>query len=191
MEPSPFTRIGPGVGGAIKPDLIDIGGTLVFDSAVARLRDGRDLPSAGVVTLYHQFLDRLFTSGSGTSYAAPLVAFKAAQILARFPNASANLIRALLINAAHVPGEAYAKLRPLGKATVENLKATANPTQRRPPTLTTIELFSMPRTASLLITSPSIRFRSRSCFRMVASERSASPSPSTRRYAIPAQTMLG
>ena len=38
-----------------------------------------------------------FTAGSGTSYAAPRVAFSAAQILSRFPDASANLIRALLV----------------------------------------------------------------------------------------------
>ncbi|WP_126400169.1 S8 family serine peptidase [Blastochloris tepida] len=114
FEPSPFTRIGPGVGGAVKPDLVDIGGTMVFDSMVARLRVGDDLPTAGVLTLYHRFVDRLFTAGSGTSYAAPLVANKAAQILTRFPQASANLVRALLVGAARVPDAAQLKLQPLG-----------------------------------------------------------------------------
>ncbi|WP_330447974.1 hypothetical protein FLP41_03440 (plasmid) [Paracoccus marcusii] len=36
------------------------------------------------------------TSGKGTSYAAPMLANKAAELLRLFPTASANLIRALL-----------------------------------------------------------------------------------------------
>lgn len=113
LEPAPFTRIGPGINGSVKPDLVDIGGTLVYDPVVARLRKGEDLPSAGLVTLHHLFLDRLFTSGSGTSYSAPLVAHKASQLLALLPKASANLLRALLIGAARIPEEAEAKLAPL------------------------------------------------------------------------------
>lgn len=102
-EPSPFSRVGPGIGGATKPDLVDVGGTVIFDPTVGRLRGGEDLPSAGVLSLHHLFLDRLFAAASGTSYAAPRVAFSAAQILSRFPAASANLIRALLIGSAEIP----------------------------------------------------------------------------------------
>src|SRR5690606_33461377 len=86
----------------------------VFDPVTARLRRGEDLATAGVLTLHHRAFDRLFTAGSGTSYAAPLVANKAAHILTRFPAASANLVRALLAAAAHVPDEAALKLQPLG-----------------------------------------------------------------------------
>jgi hypothetical protein len=113
-EPSPFSRIGPGPGGATKPDVVELGGTLIFDPIVARLRGGEDLASAGVLTLCHRYLDRLFTAGSGTSYAAPRVAFSAAQILSRFPQASANLVRALLVGSAEVPQPAQERLRPLG-----------------------------------------------------------------------------
>lgn len=110
LEPSPFTRVGPGVGGAIKPDLVDLGGTMVFDPATLSLRGGKELASAGVLTLHHRYLDRLLTSGSGTSYAAPMVANKAAKILAVLPQASANLIRALLVGSASVPREATERL---------------------------------------------------------------------------------
>jgi hypothetical protein len=113
-EPSPFSRIGPGIGGATKPDLVDIGGTLVFDPAVARLRGGDDLASAGVLTTHHVYVDRLFTAGSGTSYAAPRVAFSAAQVLTRFPQASANLIRALLVGSAEVPDATRDRMQLLG-----------------------------------------------------------------------------
>ena len=93
---------------------MEIGGTLIFDPVVARLRGGEDLASAGVLTLYHRYLDRLFTAGSGTSYAAPRVAFSAAQILTRFPQASANLVRALIISSAETPQPAQERLRLLG-----------------------------------------------------------------------------
>jgi hypothetical protein len=113
-EPAPFSRIGPGPGGATKPDVMEIGGTLIFDPVVARLRGGEDVGSAGVLTLYHSFLDRLFTAGSGTSYAAPRVAFSAAQILTRFPRASANLVRALIVGSAEIPQPAQERLQMLG-----------------------------------------------------------------------------
>jgi hypothetical protein len=71
--------------------------------------------------LHHRFIDRLFTAGSGTSFAAPLVAHKAAQILAHFPDASANLVRALLAGAARVPDEAQLKLQMLGKEAVSSV----------------------------------------------------------------------
>jgi subtilisin family serine protease len=113
-EPSPFSRVGPGIGGATKPDLVDVGGTLVFNPIVARLLGGEELASAGVLTLHHRFLDRLFTAGSGTSYAAPRIAFSAAQILSRFPDASANLIRALLVGSAEIPDATRERMRLLG-----------------------------------------------------------------------------
>ncbi|WP_164924704.1 S8 family peptidase [Sinorhizobium fredii] len=120
-EPSPFSRVGPGLGGGTKPDLVDVGGTLIFDPVVARLRGGEDRPSAGVLTLNHNYLNRLFTAGSGTSYSAPRVGFSAGQILARFPGASANLVRALLINSAEVPQQASERLQILGSEAVRSV----------------------------------------------------------------------
>ncbi len=121
LEPSPFSRVGPGPGGSTKPDVVEVGGTLVFDPVVARLRGGEDLASAGVLTLYHRYLDRLFTGGSGTSYAAPRVAFSAAQILTRFPQASANLVRALLVGSADIPEPSRDRLQLLGTEAMRNI----------------------------------------------------------------------
>jgi hypothetical protein len=120
-HPSPFTRVGPGVDGAIKPDLVDFGGTFVFDSAVMRLRGGEDIPAAGLISLHHQHTEQLFTSGSGTSYSTPLVALKASQILRRFPNASSNLVRALLAGAATIPDEAKECLQGFDEAGIRNI----------------------------------------------------------------------
>lgn len=114
-QPSPFTRIGPGVGGSVKPDVVDIGGTLVFDAVTMRLRSGEEAPSAGILTLHHRPVEQLFTTGSGTSYSTPLVAFKASQLLGLLPQASANLLRALLVGAASVPVESVAALSNLAE----------------------------------------------------------------------------
>ena len=131
LEPAPFSRVGPGIGGCTKPDLVDVGGTMVFDPMVGRLRLGEDLASAGVLTLHHRFLDRLFTAGSGTLYAAPLVASKAARLLGRFPNASANLMRALLAGASEVPQPAELRLQPLGNDTVRAVCGNGRPDAER------------------------------------------------------------
>lgn len=103
-QPSPFTRRGPGVEGAIKPDLCDYGGNLVYDGRMRRviLND----QGAGIVSIHHEFgQGRLFAFDAGSSYAAPRVAHQAARILGQYPQASANLVRALLIASAEIPTE--------------------------------------------------------------------------------------
>lgn len=102
-EPSPFTRIGPGAGGTRKPDVIDLGGTVVFDAPSASLHGAPRLPAAGVITLNHRYIERLLTAEGGTSFAAPMLIHKAARLLQRKPDASANLLRALLVGAARSP----------------------------------------------------------------------------------------
>jgi len=102
-EPAPFTRVGPGAGGLTKPDFVDYGGTMVYDAVAGRLQTAPHLPAAGLITTNNEFLRQLLTSKSGTSFAAPMLANKAAQLLRRFPNASANLIKALLGISANIP----------------------------------------------------------------------------------------
>ncbi|WP_347233347.1 S8 family peptidase [Tabrizicola fusiformis] len=132
LEPSPFSRSGPGAGGIRKPDFVDIGGTLVFDAPSASLQGAPRFPEAGLITLNHEFLRQLITSGNGTSYAAPMLANKAAYLLRRFPWATSNLIRALLAGAAALPEPSElalqaldedAKARICGNGLVDTLRA--------------------------------------------------------------------
>lgn len=111
-EPSPGTRSGPGIGDAIKPEFCDYGGTLVFDGHAGRLADGGRFASAGMLTLNPDYRQSLFTGATGTSYAAPRIAYKAALLAGRYPGASANLIRALLALSAEIPPEAIRRLEP-------------------------------------------------------------------------------
>ncbi len=107
-ELSPFSRTGPGVNGthqlgAIKPEFVHHGGNTVW-SSIGRLNHTD--PGAAAVSTALSPTGRLFAIGSGTSYAAPRIARSAAEILERYPNASANLIRALLGVSARIPDEA-------------------------------------------------------------------------------------
>lgn len=102
-EPSPFTRVGPGAGGVRKPDIVDLGGTAVFDVPSVSLAGAPRLPAAGVITLNHRYTEQFLTTAAGTSFAAPLLIHKAARLLRRMPDASANLLRALLVGAARSP----------------------------------------------------------------------------------------
>jgi len=112
-QPSPFTRSGFGIGEAIKPELCEYGGNLVFDYRLKRLWDKN--PGVEVISLHHGHVTgRLFAWDRGTSFAAPKVAHCATQILSLFPRASANLIRAFLASSASIPEEAKSILESLG-----------------------------------------------------------------------------
>jgi hypothetical protein len=91
-QPSPFTRTGPGSGGALKPDVVHDGGNWVLnDVDVLQERDH------GVSIISLVIRDgRFFGVANGTSFATAPVARLAAQVLDRYPDVSANLIRALI-----------------------------------------------------------------------------------------------
>jgi subtilisin family serine protease len=97
--PSPFTRIGPGLSGAVKPELVERGGTLGIESGRLVENDAE----LGVISAGAK-VDRLLMQDLGTSFAAPLVARVAAAVKSRFPEFSANQVRALVL-ASTVPPE--------------------------------------------------------------------------------------
>ena len=109
-QPSPFTRVGPGASKAIKPDLVDFGGTAIFDGPTQRLQSAPGRSNAGILSTSHEYLQQLLKYYSGTSFAAPLVAHKAALLFESFPYATANLVRALLALSAEQPESACACL---------------------------------------------------------------------------------
>ena len=102
-QPSPFTRHGPTVGDALKPDLMAYGGNWAVNT-----RAGANLlvPSSGLgelSTCMRFAAGELFAEESGTSMAAPHVAHLAAALLAEYPEADTNLVRALLLAHASIP----------------------------------------------------------------------------------------
>ncbi len=112
-QPSPFTRSGPSINGAIKPDFIDHAGNAALTRNLTL-----DHKGLGVLSLNSGFTSgRLFAEDNGTSFAAPGVANKAARLLRTNPNASANLLRALLGAHAHWPRASRELLAPNDSAT--------------------------------------------------------------------------
>ena len=102
-QPSPFTRCGPSVNGAVKPELVDYGGNWMVDARAGDHVSGRT-PGAGELSVSHEFATgRPFAEDSGTSFAAPRVANAAARVFAAFPKESVDLCRALLVAHARTP----------------------------------------------------------------------------------------
>jgi hypothetical protein len=120
-EPSPFTRAGPGMNGAIKPELVHYGGNLLFEGVGNQLRRVRtENPDAGVAVMSfsHQPLDGLFSFRVGTSQAAPPVARMSAVVWKGLEGAvdgdlDPNLVRAVLANSASVPEAAARRIEPI------------------------------------------------------------------------------
>lgn len=103
-QPSPFTRHGPSVNGAIKPDLVDYGGNLIVNVRAGG-RPAAGHQSVGELSTSHDFAaGRPFSEDAGTSFAAPRVANAAANLLSELPDASVDLCRALLVAHARTPG---------------------------------------------------------------------------------------
>ena len=97
--PSPVTRKGPGPGQAIKPELVENAGTLGVEGGTLVSNDAE----LGIVGARAQ-AGRLLSWGVGTSYAAPLISRVAATVAARFPDFTAEMIRALvLLSAERLP----------------------------------------------------------------------------------------
>ena len=96
-EPSPFTRPGPESSGGPRIDAAHWGGNWAIHPNPA-IRDvlERD-PGLTTVTGSLEPGQQLETGRFGTSFAAPRVAFVAAEIQTKFPDASNNLIRALTL----------------------------------------------------------------------------------------------
>lgn len=112
-HPYPLTRSGPSVNGAIKPDFVAHAGNL----AVRRNGGGTTTQGLGVVTTNGGFAGgHAFREVVGTSFAAPAVAHRAAKLLRRVPDASHNLLRALLGAHADWPAPSVPLLNPNNNA---------------------------------------------------------------------------
>jgi subtilisin family serine protease len=110
--PSPFTRTGVcdgrrgGLHRSIKPELVAYGGNYLLRLSAPPYEWAKNDRYLGEPSLAFNFpaTGMLFASASGTSFAAPYVTHIAAQVEHRFKQggrpASANLVRALVVNSA-------------------------------------------------------------------------------------------
>ena len=103
--PSPFTRRGPGVAGAVKPEIVAPEGNYGLQSIAGEPVWRRNDPNLGEPTLNQDFASRPLRAVCGTSFAAAHVTHIAARIEAALRNEfetppSQNLVRALLVSSA-------------------------------------------------------------------------------------------
>lgn len=97
-QPSPFSRTGPGPGKAIKPDVVEYGGNFSLDLRRGIHQINRGPDGLGEITTSASFAQGYpFTIAKGTSFSAPKVANLAARILTIYPEASPELLRALIV----------------------------------------------------------------------------------------------
>jgi hypothetical protein len=114
-HPSPFTRIGHGIGGAIKPEFVEYGGNAVF-SGTGNMRRIVKEPGTAVMSFSHVPFQRLFSYDVGTSLAAPVVSRNAALVWHSLEinlgvEPDPNLVRAVMATAASVPEELKTVIR--------------------------------------------------------------------------------
>ncbi|MBC7195687.1 MAG: S8 family peptidase [Deferribacterales bacterium] len=100
--PSPFTSVGLGYKGMIKPEVVEEGGNVIYSPSIP-LKMG-DIGGKLVVINPDWLKDgKLFTADYGTSFSAPKVSHYLARLFNIFPDRSPNLIKALLLASAEIP----------------------------------------------------------------------------------------
>lgn len=99
VRPSRFTRVGPGLRGMVKPELVENGGN-----------------GEGMQVLDPQWRSsgNLFTRDRGTSLSAPAVSHLMAMLALAFPGTSRNLLKALALSSASMPEHRPGMLGELG-----------------------------------------------------------------------------
>jgi hypothetical protein len=119
-EIAPYSRRGPGADGALKPELATHGGNVFFTGMGWSTSPRMAVYGMGRAGTHLEY-------GIGTSYSAPVVAQYAARLFDAYPDATPNLVRALLCHFADpvltplpgTPVEAY-HMCGFGEPNVEN-----------------------------------------------------------------------
>ncbi|WP_412503885.1 S8 family peptidase [Shewanella indica] len=105
-QPSPFTRHGPSIKGAIKPELVAHGGNFASPMRFEGKQWQFKNDDPGILSLNANFFgNTLFSVCHGTSFSTPYITHLASRLLSFYPTASANMLRAMLVNHAAVPEE--------------------------------------------------------------------------------------
>lgn len=112
--------------GAFKPDIVAHGGNFASDVR----QEGQWQPhmrGLGVLSCHHQFQgNTLFKELSGTSFAAPYITHLAGRLLNEYPEMSANMLRAMLVNHASVTQEMTQAFPQEMRESFRNTPATRN-----------------------------------------------------------------
>lgn len=104
---SAFSRIGSGIWGHVKPDVVEYGGGLILSkNGINSVRENEHTsPELCRSTLNGG--NAYGRDSTGTSFATPKVTHIAAQLLKLYPNENINLIRALVVQGSRLPNDHF------------------------------------------------------------------------------------
>lgn len=111
---SAYSRIGGGIWGHIKPDLVEFGGGLVVSKNGLSLIRPHLETCTELIFSTNDGRSATGKSAYGTSFSAPKVTHIAAVLKGIYPDEDNNLIRALLVQGARLPGELFYNPTPVG-----------------------------------------------------------------------------
>jgi hypothetical protein len=101
-EISAFSRIGTGIWGMIKPDVVEYGGGLAI-SKTGNIVANKESISPELIRSTLNGGSAIGKDIVGTSFATPKVSYIVAQLLKLYPDEDVNLLRALVIQGARLP----------------------------------------------------------------------------------------
>lgn len=101
-EVSAFSRIGVGIWGMIKPDVVEYGGGLAI-SKTGNLVSNKESISPELIRSTLNGGSAIGNDIVGTSFATPKVSHIVAQLLKLYPDEGINLLRALVVQGARLP----------------------------------------------------------------------------------------
>jgi Subtilase family len=103
---SPFSRIGTGIWGQIKPDVVEYGGGMQISKNGLHNISTKDTATELVRSMYHGG-GAYGNDGVGTSFATPKVTHIVAELSKLYKEENINLIRALLVQGARLPNDFF------------------------------------------------------------------------------------
>ncbi|SEN62337.1 Subtilase family protein [Flavobacterium sp. CF108] len=105
-EISAFSRVGTGIWGMIKPDVVEYGGGLVI-SKEGNLVSNKESISPELIRSTLNGGSAIGSDVVGTSFATPKVTHIAAQLLKLYPDEDISLLRALIVQGARLPNSFF------------------------------------------------------------------------------------
>jgi len=106
-EISAFSRVGNGIWGHIKPDVVEYGGGIVQSkNGILRVKEHSETATELIRSTLHGG-NAYGKDSVGTSFAAPKVAHIAVKLKELYPDEDINLIRALIVQGARPPGQYF------------------------------------------------------------------------------------
>lgn len=102
-----YSRVGMGIWGQIKPDVVEFGGGVVHtNNGASRVKEHASMASELIRSTLHGG-NVVGNDSVGTSFSTPKVSHIAAKLKSLYPNEGFNLLRALIVQGARLPNEFF------------------------------------------------------------------------------------